>query len=153
MTIWYRASPSPQSEHVFSGDGGLYTAGRWHHQGHKVIYCSESIALCTIEWLCHNGLSVSAFNYFRYSIDIPDKLIHRFTLEMLPPDWSATPASNVTRDFAEQHLFQQTRYTALAVPSVLIPEEYNLIINPLHASFQEMIKSIQPLGQYIAPNR
>lgn len=153
MTTWYRASLSSQPDHVFSGDGGLYTAGRWHHQGNKAIYCSESIALCTLEWLSHNGLSVSAFNYYRYSINISNKLIYRFTLKELPSNWAATPANDSTRDLTEQFLFKQTKHAALAVPSVLIPEEYNLIINPLHIAFQDIIKSVASLGRYIAPKR
>ena len=70
MTIWYRASQIKDSQNVFSADGGLYTAARWNHLGRKVIYFSASISLCTLEWLSHNGLSVSGFNYYRYSIEV-----------------------------------------------------------------------------------
>ncbi len=80
-------------------------AGRWNHIGNKIIYCSQSIALCTLEWLSHNGLSVSGFDYYRYSIDIPESLIRKFTLSELPKEWMQVPANNATRDFAEEHLF------------------------------------------------
>lgn len=74
MSIWYRAHHSPNIDMVFSGAGGLYVSGRWHHKGRKVIYCSQSIALCTLEWLSHNGLSVSGFSYYKYSLEIADEL-------------------------------------------------------------------------------
>jgi RES domain-containing protein len=138
---------------VFSGDGGLFTAARWNHLGRKVIYCSESISLSTLEWLSHNGLSVSGFDYYRYSIEIPDKLINTFTPEKLPKEWSMTPATDVTRDFAEEHLFSSNLFMALALPSVLVPEEFNLVINPLHDEFSSIIKTVKMLGKHSAPVR
>lgn len=151
MTIWYRASTSAQIETVFSGEGGLYAAGRWHHKGNPVIYCSASIALCTLEWLAQHGLSISAFDYYRYAIDIPDSLIKRYTQADLPANWMATPATSHTRDFAQHHLFASS--FAIAVPSAIIPEEYNLVINPRHTHFKKAVQSIKALGRYIAPKR
>src|SRR5690348_6593960 len=105
MTIWYRASQADDINTVFSGEGGLFTPARWNHKGRRVIYCSESISLCTLEWLSHNGLSVSGFHYYRYSIEVPEKLIHKVKLKNLPHAWNVTPATDITRDYAEQHLF------------------------------------------------
>lgn len=153
MSIWYRASQSSHVKHVFSGDGGLFTAARWNYLGRKVIYCSESISLCTLEWLSHNGLSVSGFDYYRYSITIPDKLIKKFTPTQLPSEWNMTPATNITREFAELHLFSSEKWLALALPSVLVPEEFNLIINPLHDSFSKIMKTVKKLGKHVAPVR
>lgn len=152
MSSWYRASTLNKKSPVFSGEGGLHTKGRWNHLGKPVIYCSDSISLCTLEWLAHHGLSVSAFDYYRFSITIPDNMIKQFNLVDLPDDWASTPASDSTRDFADQHLFNAARL-AIAVPSVLIPEEYNLIINPLHSGFTEIKKTITALGRYKAPVR
>ncbi len=152
MTIWYRASKLKDIQSVFSGDGGLFTAGRWNYRGKKAIYCSQSISLCTLEWLAHNGLSVSGFDYYRYSINIPDNLIATFACNKLPTEWDATPSTDITRDFAEQELYLADKL-AIAVPSVLVPEEFNLIINPLHKLFGPAFQSIEILGQHIAPSR
>ena len=153
MTIWYRASQLDNIQSVFSGDGGLYTAARWNHLGRKILYCSQSISLCTLEWLSHNGLSVSGFNYYRYSIEISDKLIAKFTPNNLPKDWSITPAITITRDFTEDHLFSSNKYLAIQVPSVLVPEEFNLVINPLHSAFSTVLKTVKNLGQHVGPSR
>lgn len=153
MSIWYRASQSSDIRMVFSGDGGLFTAARWNHRGRKTIYCSESISLCTLEWLSHNGLSVSGFDYYRYSIDIPEKLINKFSVEKLPKEWNKTPATDVTKDFAEKYLFLSEKFMALALPSVLVPEEFNLVINPLHDKFPNVIKTVKILGKHSAPVR
>jgi len=140
MTIWHRASFTGNTLTTFSGEGGLYSPGRWNYLGKKVVYCSESIALCTLEWLANNGLSVSGFNYYRYSIDIPDHLTIKFSSNDLPKDWDMTPATDVTREFAETKFFSSEKILAMAVPSVIVPEEYNLVINPLHPEFLRMTK-------------
>lgn len=153
MTIWYRASQINDVRKVFSSDGGLFTPARWNHLGRRAVYCSQSISLCTLEWLSHNGLSISGFNYYRYSIEIPNKLVNRFTPHDLPKEWNITPATDITRDFAEQHLFLSDKHIALALPSVLVPEEFNLVINPTHKNFSMTIKTVQILGKYSAPVR
>jgi len=153
MTVWYRASTIANIKNVFSGEGGLFTAARWNHLGRKVIYCSQSISLCTLEWLSHHGLSVSGFNYYRYSLEVPDALVYSVALNELPKEWDTTPATDVTRDFADQYLFSTNQYIALALPSVLVPEERNLILNPLHEDFHKIIKTAKTLGLHSAPVR
>lgn len=118
-----------------------------------MVYCSDSIALATMEWLSHNGLSVSGFSYYRYSIEVPDHLITAFSISDLPTDWDATPSTNDTRDFANDNLFLTEGPLAISVPSVLVPEEKNLIINPFHTEFQSVVTSITNLGKFIAPTR
>lgn len=152
MAIWYRAAQIENIQTVFSGMGGLYAAGRWNHLGRKIVYCSQSISLCTLEWLSHNGLSVSGFSYYRYAIDVPDDLIKCFPELELPDEWNKTPAVDITRNFAEEHLFASSQL-AIAVPSVMVPEECNLLINPLHQSFAEVIQTVKTLGKYTAPIR
>jgi RES domain-containing protein len=153
MSIWYRVSQLKDIQKVFSGNGGLFTSARWNHLGRKAIYCSESISLCTLEWLSHNGLSVSGFSYYRFSIEVPEKLIHQFTSENLPKEWKTTPATDITRDFSEQRLFLSDKFIALALPSVLVPEEFNLVINPTHNAFPKILKTAKLLGKYSAPVR
>jgi RES domain-containing protein len=153
MSIWFRGSQNQQIENVFSGEGGLYVAGRWNHKGIKAIYCSQSIALCTLEWLSHNGLSVSGFSYYKFSIEIPDQLIIKYGISELPKAWNDSPSPNLNRDFASNNFYNPKDYLAMTVPSVMVPEELNLVINPLHDAFFEVKKSICFLGEFIAPAR
>jgi RES domain-containing protein len=153
MAIWYRTSRIDDIEKVFSGEGGLFTAARWNHLGRRTLYCSESISLCTLEWLSHNGLSVSGFNYYRYSIEVPNNLIKKFMPEDLPIEWSTTPSTDITRDFSEHYLFLSDSVLALALPSVLVPEEFNLVINPSHKHFRKILETVKRLGKHSAPMR
>jgi RES domain-containing protein len=153
MSIWYRASQNNDIETVFSGVGGLFTAARWNYLGRRAVYCSESISLCTLEWLSHNGLSVSGFNYYRYSIEVPEKLIKKISHKHLPKEWNTTPATDITRDFSEKYLFLSDKFTALALPSVIVPEEFNLVINPSHRAFRKILETAKVLGKHSAPVR
>ena len=153
MSIWFRGAQNHCIDNVFSGDGGVYVAGRWHHKGTKAVYCSQSISLCTLEWLSHNGLSVSGFNYYKFSIEIDDALIVQYDVSDLPKEWQDTPAPNVNRDFAEKYFFTAHDYLAMAIPSVMVPEELNLVINPSHPAFIEVKKTICSLGKFTAPDR
>lgn len=153
MSIWFRAAQIQQAGMVFSGEGGLYVAGRWNHKGTKAIYCSQSLSLCTLEWLSHHGLSVSGFSYYKFSIEIPDELIMYYKLSDLPSGWNDTPSPNSNRDFVAKNFYSPNKYLAMAIPSVMVPEELNLIINPLHSFFEKAQKTILALGQFTAPNR
>lgn len=153
MSIWYRGAQNQLAAKVFSGDGGLYVSGRWNYKGTKAIYCSQSISLCTLEWLSHNGLLVSGFSYFKFSIEIPDELIIRYNISDLPSEWCDTPSPNSNRDFVEKNFYTPDRYLAMAIPSVMVPEEFNLVINPLHSSFEKVKETILTLGVFTAPKR
>ena len=153
MALWYRIHKKKEIAHVFSGDGGLFVSGRWNHLGRRAVYCSESIALASMEFLSNHGLSISGFTCNRFSIDIPENLITRFELQQLPTSWRATPATNVSRDFADANLFQAGGPLGIAVPSIMVPEEFNLVINPLHGDYPEVLANVRHLGTYQAPVR
>ena len=153
MAIWYRAHQTRDVNMTFSGEGGMFVAGRWHYKGRKVVYCSQSISLCTLEWLSHHGLSVSGFSYHKYAIEVADNLIQSFDVKHLPRHWNQSPVIQATQDFAEKHLFNQTKYLALAVPSVIVPEEYNLVINPMHTAYAKVSRTVQKIGAFKAPKR
>ncbi len=53
MRIW-RITSHKHIETVFSGIGGLYASGRWHPQGYKISYTSESLALASLEVFVHS---------------------------------------------------------------------------------------------------
>jgi RES domain-containing protein len=153
MSIWFRGAQNQQGDIVFSGEGGLFVAGRWNHKGTKAVYCSQSISLCTLEWLSHNGLSVSGFSYYKFSIEIPEELIIKYTISDLPKNWKNTPSPISNRDFAAKNFYDPREYLAMAIPSVMVHEEFNLVINPLHDAFTDVIKTIRLLGKFTAPHR
>lgn len=152
MSIWFRGSQIQQADAVFSGEGGLYVAGRWNHKGQNLYIVLNQYLF--VHWNgYHNGLSVSGFSYYKFSIEIPDELIIKYIISDLPKEWKNTPSPNLNRDFAAKNFYDPNEYLAMAIPSVMVPEEFNLIINPLHTAFAKVKKTIRILGQFTAPSR
>ncbi len=68
-----------------------------------------------------------------FSMEVPDQLIE--TLQELPTDWNAEPAGPASRTAGDKWIAEQ-RSVALLVPSAVVPQEYNALINPRHVQFR-----------------
>lgn len=123
----------PTVEQAFSGLGGVYASGRWHTQGRRIIYASESLALASLEKLvhAHSLRALTQLNYFE--ITIPDDLIER--AQGYPADWNSDPVTSAAQTYGDRWLAEQ-RSAAFLVPSAIIPVEHNCLLNPAHAAFQ-----------------
>ncbi len=119
-------------EQAFSGLGGVYASGRWHTQGRRIVYTSESLALASLEKLvhAHSLRALTQLNYFE--VTIHDELIER--AQGYPADWNADSATPSTRAYGDRWLTEQ-RSAALLVRSAIIPMEYNALLNPAHPAF------------------
>ena len=60
--------------------------------------------------------------------------------------WSSTSKNR-------EIIFASEKFIALALPSVLVPEEFNLVINPSHKNFDKILGTAKLLGQHSAPVR
>lgn len=117
-----------------SGGGAKKVGGRWNGKGRAVVYASRSIALATLETLAHLGGDIAIRNAFLVRIDVPPAVWQRreyIANGDLDPTWLAEPPGMSTIDFGNAWL--ETRAAALLeVPSVIVPEECNVLINPAH---------------------
>lgn len=116
-----------------SGTGAKISGGRWNSVGTPVTYSSTNIALATLETVLHLRAGGLPFNRLLVRIDIPDAVWDaRTVLDPLPGGWDALPygrTSSMTGD-----AWAASGATALLlVPSVIVPDEFNVLINPLHA--------------------
>jgi RES domain-containing protein len=119
------------SNHVsLAGDGGMRASGRWHTRGRRVVYCSESPAAALLEILVHFEIDVR---------DLPTRyrLLKLYTLDNLdvevpadlPADW--LERTDLTRATGDRWL-QTGRSPLLRVPSAVVPETFNVLLNPGH---------------------
>ncbi len=107
---------------------------RWNHRGHRVIYTSQSLSLATLELWVHIDPQQPLISYVAVPAEIPEDIEIRVFEEFeLPPGWRDDPGPTELRDLGTAWLFSQS--TAVArVPSVIVPGEYNYLLNP--ASFR-----------------
>lgn len=115
---------------AFSGRGGLYGKGRWHTLGRPIVYVTENIALAMAESLVHLQRSNNIEPYSRWEIEVPDTMIA--AAPALPAGWQTKPA--LTQEFGDAWIASQSSVAHL-VPSVIVPNEMNCLLNPAHPHF------------------
>ncbi|MHA4868679.1 RES family NAD+ phosphorylase [Duganella sp. PWIR1] len=115
-----------------SGTGAKMTGGRWNSVGTPLIYSATNIALATIETVLHIRGGGLPFNRFLVRIDVPDDVWAKHkVLDPLPGGWDVVP-SGMTSRTAGDALVASGSSALLLVPSVSVPDEYNVLINPQH---------------------
>jgi RES domain-containing protein len=140
--LWRIASDTP--DHVaqdLAGKGAEATGGRWNRPGLPVVYTAASAALAALETIVHFAAAGLPLNRFLVRIDLPDDLwVARrvATAASLEIGWNAVPPGKVSLDFGDAWLKDPGGPLVLEVPSVIVPEESNLLLNPRHADMKRV---------------
>lgn len=132
--------------HQLTGEGAKLHGGRWNLIGTPCIYTSETRALSVLEYAANVQLEEMPESLSITVYTLPDKSWKEFTQKELPENWLHIPVPTETKEWGSRYL-QQAKYLALKVPSVIIPSEFNFILNPLHPDFKKIkIKEIHPFS-------
>lgn len=144
--IVFRLSKSKFASDL-SGKGAEISGGRWNSKGTAVVYTSESRALCTTEIAVHTPLGNLPLDYKLISIEIPDDIpIQEFDLIYLPSDWKTIPQAHSTQLIGDNFVAKGL-FCVLKVPSVVVQDEFNYLINPAHSESHKIrIKAIEPFN-------
>lgn len=140
MTVTvYRLTKLRHQNQIFSGLGGLYADGRWTIRGHPVIYTSASISLAVLEYTLnyrrHGWVPASVLG----RAVIPDEVrIEVVSPTDLPRNWSAADSPPQLRAIGQRWL-DAGAAALLKVPSAVIVEEWNYVLNPQHPDFTKLI--------------
>ena len=115
-----------------SGAGAKISGGRWNRPGSPLLYCASNISLAVLETFIHLGAGGLPLNRYLVELAIPDAVWERaITLHTPPVGWDAIPTGKVSLDEGERWL--KTNGSALMiVPSVIVHEEWNVLVNPAH---------------------
>lgn len=117
-----------------TGNGATATGGRWNAVDHAMVYTSSSHALACLETVVHLNSGGLPLNRYLVEITVPDIVWRRArhgTAASLPVGWDAEPASRTSIDSGTTWLASGAS-ALLVVPSVIVPEEPNVLINPAH---------------------
>lgn len=104
---------------------------RWASPGASVVYCSTNIALAVLEAVCHIRKSSVPYNRFLVRIDIPKAVWDMRELLDAPAGWDALPPGTTSIRTGDAWRGSM-RSPLLVVPSVIVPEESNVLVNPHH---------------------
>ena len=123
---------------AFDGQGAKDYGGRWNPIGTAVVYTSSSLALAALETLVHLGVRKSPLAYVSIPADIPSTVtMTRIDLNDLPTDWKQDP-SPLSLDSIGEKWARQNETAILVVPSSVIEEEVNYLLNPNHPDFAQI---------------
>lgn len=117
--------------HDISGEGARLYGGRWNHKLTPCLYTSGSRALAVLEYTVNVNIDEVPRALSMTVLQIPDENILTLTPKDLPGDWALSPAPASTKDFGTG-LLKKSDYLVIRIPSVVVPEEFNYLINPLH---------------------
>lgn len=117
---------------ALDGAGGRHDDGRWHTIGHEIIYASAHLSLALLGKLVHLEIDTE---------DLPDDLL---ALEIELPDDSIEHVAAASLDRAKSQALgdewlEAARTLLLSVPSVVVPQERNILINPSHPRMRDVV--------------
>jgi len=131
MLVW-RVSRKAHAEQPLSGDGARRYGGRWNHIGVAVVYTSQSLSLAVLEYLVNLPISDLPSDLVSIQINIPNDLPRsEITIKELPDNWRTYPSVEELRDIGTEWV-RKASVPVLVVPSVVIPNELNYLVNPTH---------------------
>lgn len=122
---------------AFNGDGARRFGGRWNSRGTPMVYSSCSLSLAAIELFVHLEPSQAPPDLVSIAAELPDgEPTLQWSIADLPMSWSTDELGPVRRlgdTWIESH-----SSLAVRVPSVPIPQEWNLLLNPRHPRMREL---------------
>jgi len=140
------------SNHVsLSGDGGLRTSGRWHTRGRRIVYCAMTPAAALLEILVHLEIELQDLptRYRLLKITAPDSIgVERLASDRLSADWPQRV--DLTRAIGDDWL-DRGATGLLIVPSAIVPETSNALLNPAHADAARL--AITTVGEHVIDPR
>lgn len=122
-----------------TGNGSRLFGGRWNSEGFFALYTSVTRPMALLETLAHTPAKMlNANNYQLITLLVPDSImVEEILLSSLPDGWDAPDTRLVTKRLGNRFLHDK-KSLALSVPCVIMREEINYVLNPLHKDMRKV---------------
>jgi RES domain-containing protein len=140
MPLVWRLSPPAYAE-ALDGKGNRVFGARWNSPGRGVVYTCESLSLCVLETYVHFSPAQREIipNFEAVQISIPDDAgATRIKIEMYRQILSQRDPLAAFRKIGDDWL-TGGRDLLLIAPSVIIPEDMNIMLNPVHPRMKDVV--------------
>ena len=129
------------------GEGARLNGGRWNSEGVPAVYTSSTIALAALEYLVHVDIEDVPHDLVAMAIEVPDDTgLKTVAPNDLPADWNQAPDHPECTRIGDQWIASGAELL-LRVPSAVVPEDWNLLINPAHPRAGEVVvTSVRPFA-------
>lgn len=115
------------------GEGAFLAGGRWNSKGTRLVYTSENSSLSMLEALAHITMLNLTQQYCMQIFDVPESIVVLETSD-LPEGWKQNPPPDFLKSTGDLFV-KENKALALKVPSVIMPDSSNYLINPAHPLF------------------
>jgi len=113
--------------------------GRWNIPGVSVVYVAESRSLA-LEVLVHLDAPTLLEKYVFLEVNFDTSLVIDLDRSSLPKNWQFDPVPETIQAIGDRWV-SSLDFAVLRVPSVLVPEESNFLLNPRHPEFGKIVAS------------
>ena len=121
-------------------------SGRWNAEGQFVLYTASNRSLASLENMVHKmGQGVLGASFVVMVLELPDDLPQTIiTRGQLPPEWKLESSYQLTQPLGSAW-YEAGETLLLKVPSAVVPEEFNFVLNARHPDFTKVqIKQREP---------
>jgi len=123
---------------AFDGEGARLAGGRWNRRGTAVVYTSATLSLAVLEYFVNLPTSVAPPDLVMVRADLPDGLaVKSLDAAGLPRNWRQYPAPESLAEMGSRWA-EEGKTAVLAVPSAVVPQEKNYLLNPAHPDFRRI---------------
>ncbi|MDB5154367.1 MAG: hypothetical protein JWR54_3118 [Mucilaginibacter sp.] len=119
-----------------SGNGARLYGGRWNSEGRAMIYLASSRSLAVQESHAHLSQTNLPDDIFMLIIEVADDFME-VNIKTFPDNWNEYPEPNFLKQMGNSFL-QKNEHLLLKVPSAIVKEESNYLMNPLHPKAMEV---------------
>lgn len=131
LRVW-RLCRRRYAAHAFDGEGARLYGGRWNTPGVAVVYTSATVSLAALEAFVHVDGEDAPADLVVIPVEIPDALaVREIAPGELPRNWRTTPAPPALQRLGNDWA-RALETPLLSVPSAVVPQERNYILNPTH---------------------
>lgn len=140
-TVWRLVTP--RYAPGLDGDGARLWGGRWTSPGRAVVYTATSLALAVLEYLVHVPPPMRRAGRFPALTAVRLSLSPEGIGEVSRGGLLDAGGAALCRARGDAWL-DAGAHPALRVPSVIVPQESNVLLNPRHASLDVRVEDTEP---------
>lgn len=134
MTLSARRVVEPAwAEGAFDGEGNWFFGGRWTPERRHAVYLASSTALALLETMVHAPGRLLP-RYVVFPVEFDESLVFSADRSRFPENWRDNPNPSDLQAVGEAWI-EEGISPVLCVPSAVVPDEANYVLNPKHAEF------------------
>ena len=136
--IVHRVIKARYAHAPLSAEGARQVGGRWNSPGVAALYCADSLALAALEVFVHLQPNARHVRHVAIRLRVPDRFgIREWAPHDLPAGWKTLQGDPECHAQGDRWL-RSARELALLVPSVVVPSERDVILNPSHPGWKRV---------------